>query len=358
MKQFDVAVIGGGPAGCLVAAKLADTEAEVVLMTNNRTANHRPDEIVSPRVLRMLSNADLGPPRIGGAACRGILSQWSYPTPQFHDFELTECSSGLGVRREHFHAALVASLGARDITVLQDHRLVSIGQRDEWNNVRCRDSQDRSLDFQCHWIVDACGRGGSICAPPRARREFFDALVAASTPALMSADVDYLIVEASTNGWWYLGPSTGESNCLVFLTDRDLLPSPSKNRLRWLEKEFCSTSLISSSVVGAVDFETANFADARFSLRARPWDGSWVAVGDAALALDPLSGLGTCIALEGGERAAKAVSQALRSTNRSLLRRYVRWCQEEAKRQAFIRRSIYRAARQPGEKSLFWQRRE
>jgi 2-polyprenyl-6-methoxyphenol hydroxylase-like FAD-dependent oxidoreductase len=358
MKQFDVAVIGGGPAGCLAAAKLADTGAKVVLITNHRITNHRPNEIVSPRVLRLLSNADLAAPTTGCASCRGILSRWSHPAPQFHDFELTECSPALAVERQHFHHALVASLVGRNMTVLQDHQVLAIAYGDQRNSVHCRDGQDRSFDFYCRWIVDACGRGGSVCAPPQARRKFFDALVAASIPEKTGVAVDYLIVEASTSGWWYVGPSTGETNQLVFLTDRDLLPPPSRNRIRWLENEFCFTTLISSLGFGAVDFQTATLSDARFSLRASVWQGSWVAVGEAALALDPLSGLGTYVALAGSERVAMAVSQALQSADRSMLRDYVWWCQEEAKRQALIRRSIYRTARSPGEKSIFWQRRE
>jgi 2-polyprenyl-6-methoxyphenol hydroxylase-like FAD-dependent oxidoreductase len=297
-------------------------------------------------------------PGRGATQCRGILSRWSGETAQFHDFELSKCSPGLAVERQRFHSALVDSVAARGITLFRDARVTSVLPDRRGNHARGTDCDGQSFDFRCRWVVDACGRGGSVCAPANARRKFFDGLIAVTVSAIPVADVDYLIVEASAHGWWYVGPSIDGSSQVIFLTDCDLLPSSLRDRVTWLADEFESTSLISAAFVSQPNFGTLTLADARFSARARVFHRQCVAVGDSAIALDPLSGLGTYTSLEGGDRVTKGIQQALGSGDNPILHGYVQWCLDETKRQAIIRRNIYRAARPQIQKSLFWQRRQ
>ena len=83
----------------------------------------------------------------------------------------------------------------------------------------------------------------------------------------------------------------------------------------------------------------------------------WLAVGDAAIALDPLSGNGIRLAIEGAAHVAHAIDRWLRTGARDGIRSYVHWGADIIERERQARQDAYRQAPRAAEVGEFWRRR-
>jgi flavin-dependent dehydrogenase len=82
---------------------------------------------------------------------------------------------------------------------------------------------------------------------------------------------------------------------------------------------------------------------------------NWIATGDAALAFDPLSGLGVHKALESGLRSAEAIARYFEGDSTGMVE-YERWTIESFRAYLETRHRFYSSVeRWPG--SPFWERR-
>jgi flavin-dependent dehydrogenase len=82
---------------------------------------------------------------------------------------------------------------------------------------------------------------------------------------------------------------------------------------------------------------------------------NWIAVGDAALAFDPLSGLGIYKTIETGLRSSAAIARSLEGDPSGMVE-YENWTAEGFRSYLSIRSQFYRSGeRWP--RSRFWLRR-
>ena len=69
----DVLVIGGGPAGSVVAARLAHAGHDVTLVEKRAEGRHKScGDLLSPRAVAELSRLDVDPMSFGGHAIQGV----------------------------------------------------------------------------------------------------------------------------------------------------------------------------------------------------------------------------------------------------------------------------------------------
>ena len=89
----------------------------------------------------------------------------------------------------------------------------------------------------------------------------------------------------------------------------------------------------------------------------QPVAGSdWIAIGDAALAFDPLSGQGVLKSIDTGTRSASAIARCLKGDARGLSE-YETWVKETHQEHLNIRSQFYRSAQRWPTSSRFWSRR-
>lgn len=348
----EVLVIGGGPAGALIASILARSGVDVIQVVAAPTQKERPYEVLGPSTRRLLAHHKLPEPVCGTATCKGVLSRWGASDLEFHDYMLTACSPALAVDRTAFHDSLVLATRAAGVRVQTQARVKS-GQA-LWQTMRMIEVSSDGLSswVSASWVVDATGRLGSPCAPPQVHRKHFDRLVALSTPFDTTPNQDCLLVEAVREGWWYVPPSIDGKSQVVFLTDVDLLPRGSIERREWLRQRYRSSELIQDVASVAPLFLDVKGTDARFSCISDVACDQWVAAGDTALALDPLSGNGTWVALTGAEHVASEFCD-----RREVGARYASWWRQTFERERAMRAEVhYRASRRFPD-AAFWQRR-
>jgi 2-polyprenyl-6-methoxyphenol hydroxylase-like FAD-dependent oxidoreductase len=164
------------------------------------------------------------------------------------------------------------------------------------------------------------------------------------------------IVEAAENGWWYCAQINATRSMCMFVTNDDLLPRGGRRKLRpwWLDQ-------LGRAVYVPRQFRDLAHSRDFFTRSARsqcldvPFGSGWLAVGDAAMAFDPLASQGIIKALNHGKRAATSISAYLNGEDSSLERFALQLRQEYAVFHAT--RAQYYRLEQRWPQSTFWKRR-
>ena len=166
-----------------------------------------------------------------------------------------------------------------------------------------------------------------------------------------------MLLEADRDGWWYSSCDATGNGAAVYLSDADLVPRGAQQRERFFRDKYASTRLVRRKLPPLPEQVDLRVIDARTSRRRRFWTCGSVAIGDAAYAVDPLSGGGVRRALETAIQAAKAVTSLLGGNDVGALRAYATWAASDFERWLSDKDAVYASADPAFIGRLFWQRR-
>jgi flavin-dependent dehydrogenase len=319
---------------------LVASGARVVLLERSRYDGARAGETLPPDVRVPLERLDVWDrfcaeghtPSPGIAVCWGAAERYD------NDFIANPYGDGWCVDRNRFDAMLAAAAREAGATVMTDTPVTGCVRAPEGGWTLGAACGALSADF----LIDATGRMSSFCRSLGAAHVVHDRLVAL-VGSITSAEADHrALIEATEAGWWYSARLPGGRLVLAFHTD----PSPGLGA-QWARHLAAApeTSRRAGDVVPPViRVVSAN------SHRLDPIAGDgWLAVGDAASAHDPVTGLGILWALESGIAAGEAIAQSTTAA-------YARARKEHFERYLATRPVYYRAeGRWPH--APFWRRR-
>lgn len=364
----DVLVVGDGPAGCSTAISVRRLGLTVIVLSR-ATAPRPVTQSVSPRIAQSLACLQIWDRfrQAGFTPSEGISSSWG-ALPTFEtDYYFQPPGVGWHVDRAHFDQLLRSDAMNRACQFVRCGRLVSVSRQPDrrgWHVIcavpvpRPRLEPAGKCDIRCRFLVDATGRKAATARYVGADRIFVDHQVAVAAlcrgPSRDTAG-GRLHLEATEWGWWYYAPAGRESSIVVFVTDVDLLPRNADARRKFLAARWNESQVVRSVVEGMPRFDAVQVIPAGSSFLDDNVKSNWAAVGDAALAVDPLSGEGVIRSLEQGIEVAAAVASSLnddesgvdgfRSSFRTSVTDYLN-----------ARRSVF-AVETRWPKSRFWRRR-
>lgn len=318
--EVDVAVVGAGPAGSAAARWLALAGASVALIERSSFEGPRIGESLAPAVQPEL--AALGVWRefqaLEPLPSYGTRSHWGDAIPTVHSHVMNPWGSGWHVNRRAFDLMLAHAAREAGAVMVTDADVAGLRQsRGRWIVTLRR---DEAVELSASVVIDATGRAASIAAQAGSDRVVFDQLVGVAS---MFAGIDtalerYVMVEAAPDGWWYSAPVPGGGLMVMAMTDSDICRSSRlATRDEWisrLEMALATRSRVSRS---RQLWGPRVFAAGGHRLVRRELEHRWLAVGDAALAVDPISGSGVLRALRTGRAGAVAALELLGGANSS-----------------------------------------
>jgi flavin-dependent dehydrogenase len=356
-EHFDVAVIGAGPAGSAAARRLALSGCRVALVERTRFEEPRVGESLPPAVQPLL--VELGVWRdfmqLDPLASHGTRSVWGQPAPEVHSHMGSAWGCGWHVDRLAFDRMLAAC--AEQAGAMLFCGTSFKGCVDEGDAWLLRLSGGLALRVRV--VIDATGRAARVATGLAAQRLLLDRLVgiAMQFDCVDTAREGYVQVETSGDGWWYTAPVPHGRMMAMIMTDSDLcgrerLASEPEWAARLTTAPATRERLSSANVL----WGPRVFFAASQRLRRRDVARRWIAVGDAALAVDPISGSGVIRALRSAKAGAETVLAMLEGQTAEAIGAY------EAGRDAecteyLQERAMYYGIEHRWSESMFWKRR-
>jgi FAD-dependent halogenase len=324
--DWDVVVVGGGPAGSSVAGVLANRGFRVALVEGAKFPRRHVGEsllAVSLPYLRELGVADII--ENGGFVKKfGAIFSWGDVR---HNMRLTMPYPGYAfqVSRDRFDELLLLAaenVGAHVIREKWVRDLSYDGNR-RINGVIMRDGEGEET-LRAQYVVDASGLfqffQKKLDLPQETDGHQRAAIVSyyqgAMPPDAVSqggidAEQGDIVTEAADNSWLWFIPLGDELTSVGMVTDADLVEH--RNPQEELEKSIAQTSLVNRLLQSAKLRKKARLL--RYTnhiVKAPLWNNGHVLTGDSAMFVDPLFSTGVHGALLSASWAAAALEQVLK----------------------------------------------
>jgi flavin-dependent dehydrogenase len=354
---YDVAIAGGGPAGSALACRIAAAGHSVVIVESSRYHEERIGESLAPVVAPLLRELGVWSDflKLDPLPSWGTRSLWGTSAMQSHSHLQNPYQHGWHVDRRALDDLLAAVAQARGADVWRGRTVRSIH----------RDADRWSLDVgsgsrvQARVVVDATGRRSLLARRLGARRMVFDRLVGVGVRwDNAPGDQQYVLVEAHADGWWYSAPIPRGGMITMLMTDVDVCRGRHLRHESEWRTALHATRATVGRIAGARSGTPVRVRPAT-SIRIRRTDAlPWLAVGDAALAVDPITGSGVVRALRTAAAAADTVGRLLEtapSKHGDILRSYEHARDLECDEYLRTRAGYYAVV--DDHDTVFWQRR-
>jgi flavin-dependent dehydrogenase len=347
--DYPVVVIGGGPAGALAALKLANSGVRVLVIDRERSGRIEAAEILAPEGREILERENLWPsiPRSLIRPCPAMAAAWDGPNPVWTSFTANPAGCAWHLDRIRFDTWMLARIQTSGVVV--ETGIVDAVQReaDGWR-IEFSTAHKRQATSS-RYLILATGRS-SHTIQLAARHPIDNLCLVAGTTEPDPVDTDALIVEATSDGWWYSAPLVTGRLFTGWMTDFSLVTGG-----RY--EEAAAASLAGTPVhtrrLGAPRLSTM-IGSATWALSPAAGSG-WIAIGDAALARDPIGGDGLTSALRSACYGAEIAEGALNG-DRSVWASAAAHANEVAWRYQRQRLDLYRVAQKRWPSSAFWRR--
>jgi menaquinone-9 beta-reductase len=306
VSSYDIAIAGAGPAGSVFALLAARAGYRVLLIERSTFRARRIVETAPPEVRPMLSRLGLEHLTHPPFCCEApeLVSIWGTSEPAARSQIFSPYGMGIHFDRRRLDKALAeaASDGGADVRVGHAVRFTSHPQGGYIAELG--DARER-----CRIAILATGRCGGGLGLPYARR-YLDHQVAVFGHFVSPKghSESRMLVEAIPGGWFYLAGLPDNSTMAVLLTLASLVPARRRERLRWYLERLARTDIIRRSLNGCALPQHVSVMDARASVARRSAGDHWLAIGDARIALDPLTGRGLLWAIDDAATAARLLT--------------------------------------------------
>jgi len=316
-QQYEVVIIGGGPAGSATAIQLLRSGIRSVLIVEKGTySESRVGESLPPNTNNLLRQLGVWDDfqKEGHLMVSGSCSIWGSDEAGYNDYFVNPTGFGWHLDRNRFDRFMVnqaLAVGA-ELRLNTSFKKSFINNSAEGFYLDIESPDGYAEQIQARFVVDASGMKAVFARNIPAEREIVDRLIFVSgffeLPDSISL-TSLTLLEAVEYGWWYMATlpdnrviaalatdpevvsayKLGEpENWFALLMSLRILPQHIKPHLRLKEKLMVSPALS--------------------SYLQEPCGNNWLAVGDAASSYDPIMSLGIYKSMLTGMEAGKMIA--------------------------------------------------
>jgi flavin-dependent dehydrogenase len=306
--NIDVAVIGSGPAGCASAIACHRDGLDVVLVALRTTSEpFSIPETLPPAGGKYLESLGLWPQfqHCHFREHHSMISLWGEARATERHSISNPSGAGWYLDRATFDKQmLAAALEQYSIPAVPERLIRSARQGDGW---RLTMNQGH---IEAKVVMDCTGRNASFARSIGIKRVELDRQIciwAQCYPTSTSGTEAFL--EAGQSGWWFSAPTQHGGLCVAYFTDPDLLNRAWRSPAGWhtlMETTEQTRARVHSVIPGTLRTRIAS------SNRLEKCAGEgWLAVGDAAMAFDPLASQGLLQSFDSAQAACESVPGCL-----------------------------------------------
>jgi flavin-dependent dehydrogenase len=340
-STYDVAIIGGGPAGSTAAALLARAGRRVVVFEREKFPRFHIGESLLPFSMNAFTRLGLHEKfasagfikKYGGeimGACSDTGTKFyfkdGYRSQTDHAYQVTRgdfdkvlldhaAESGAEVHEQ----TLVSNVIFRDSEVTLSYKSV---RSDQVGSARCADrTSQRDVptegEIRARYLVDASGRT-SVLGRQFKIKKTYDHLQKLSIFAHYDGvwrpegiDGTLTVLIRAVDRWFWLIPLSDERTSVGVVLDSETFRKSKLSADDFLEQALAEQPTIAKRMTNARRV-SKTYVEADFSYRsARLYGDRWLLTGDAAGFIDPIFSSGVFLAVFSGEKCADTLNEVL-----------------------------------------------
>lgn len=327
VKEADVIVIGGGPAGATVSTLIAQQGRSVVLFEREKFPRFHIGESLIPETYWVLERLKMLPKLrashfVEKYSVQFVSMNGKTSAPfDFWDNKPHECSQTWQVRRSEFDKMMLDNAAEQGVQVHEGVRVLDIlFEGDRAVGVRVKTESGDEYDVCAKVVVDASGQSSmiinkfklKISDPDLNKGAIWTYFKGAHRAEGRNGGATLVLQTAEKKGWFWYIPLHDNITSVGVVADFDYLfknRGTDHEKTYWEEVERCPG--VKERIQNAEVCDRFR-ATKEYTYKSKQLSGDgWVLVGDAFGFLDPLYSSGVLLALKSGQLAADAICEGL-----------------------------------------------
>jgi flavin-dependent dehydrogenase len=320
--MYDVAIIGGGPAGSTAAALLARADRHVIVVEREKFPRFHIGESLLPFSMKAFTRLGLhekllraGFMKKFGGEIVGACSETGTKF-YFKDGYRSQTDHAYQVTRGDFDKVLLDHAAECGAEVHEETSVdrVEFAKENVELTVRYNGS---SHSIRARYVIDASGRTSVLGRQFKIKKTYnhlqklsiFAHYDGVSRPDGVDGTLTVLI--RAIDRWFWLIPLTAERTSVGVVLDSEIFRKSKLSAEDFLEQALAEQPIIAKRMTNARRVSQV-YVEADFSYRSTRLHGNrWLLAGDAAGFIDPIFSSGVFLAVFSGERAADSLNEVL-----------------------------------------------